>query len=220
MADLQSNPRSQGRRSVLLAGLGLAGGALPVPKSNAVAFRLIRHGSEIGRHTVTFERRADSLAVQINVDVLVTLISIPIVRYTHRASETWRGDALYALTAETDKNGDHQRMSAQRSDEGLVVTGSKAARYVAPAAALPTSYWNKRMLDGPMISLEDGKLLRPKVEDRGSEDIRNAAGATIKATHYNLSGAFDVDVFYDQSDAWASLAVTVADGSEVRYERL
>ena len=210
-----------GRRVVLLAAMGLATtAALPIPKAGTIAFRLIRHGSEIGRHTLTFERQGDALAVHIVVDALVTFASIPIVRYTHRATETWRGDTLVGLTAETNKNGDHERMSAGRTAEGLVVTGSKTSRYVAPEGAIATSYWNKRMLDGPMISLEDGVLLRPKIVARGAESIPVASGAMITANHFNLSGAFDVDVWYDLSDAWASMAVSVADGSEVHFERL
>jgi len=213
-----------GRRTVLLAGAVIAArqaeAALPVPPDNALAFRLIRHGSDIGRHTLTFERHGDALTVHIAVDALVSLLSIPIVRYTHRAVETWRGETLVGLTGQTNKNGQHEWIDARRGSEGLVVLGSKTARYIAPKSAIGTSYWNKRMLNGPMISLEDGVLLRPKVAERRPEAIPLASGGTIPADHYNLSGAFNVDVWYDRTDAWASLAVAVADGSEVHYERL
>jgi len=69
-----------------------ADAALPVPPGNTLAFRLIRHGDEIGHHTATFERDGDQLAVRIAVDALVTLVSIPLVRYTHRVVEVWSGD--------------------------------------------------------------------------------------------------------------------------------
>jgi hypothetical protein len=101
-----------------------------------------------------------------------------------------------------------------------VVLGSKTARYVAPPQAIGISYWNKRMLDGPMISLEDGALLRPKVAERRADAIPLASGGTIPAEHYNISGEFNVDVWYDRTDTWASLALDISDGSEVRYERL
>ena len=76
------------------------------------------------------------------------------------------------------------------------------------------------MLDGPMISLEDGVLLSPKVADLRMENVRLASGKIIPADHYNLSGAFDVDLWYDEQRTWAGMAMTVVDGSEVRYERL
>jgi hypothetical protein len=214
-----------GRRTALSLGLSLSAGralavALPVPPGNALAFRMIRHGSEIGRHTLTFERRGDVLTVLVAVEAKVTLMSIPIVHYTHRATETWQGGALTSLESNTDKNGTLAWARGSRAGEGLVVEGSKTARYVAPAPAIATSYWNKRMLDGPMISMEDGVLLHPKVTARGPEQVRLASGGTIAADHYNITGSFDADVWYDQGGEWASFAVDAADGSHVFYERL
>lgn len=209
---------------MLLAGSAVltrsAFAALPVPPDNILAFRLIRHGSEIGRHTLTFEPKGDTLTVQIAVDALVTLLSIPIVHYTHRVTEVWQDGRLAGVTGETDKNGQHEWVSAHRGSEGLVVLGSKTKRYVAPEPAGSTSYWNRRLLDGPMISLEDGVLLRPKVAEEQTDDIPLASGRIIPADHYNLSGAFRVDLWYDRSDTWASLGLPAADGSYVHYERL
>ena len=127
---------------------------------------------------------------------------------------------MASVTGETDKNGQHEWVNARRGSEGLVVLGSKTQRYIAPEPAGSTSYWNKRLLDGPMISLEDGVLLRPKVVEERVEPIPLASGSTIQADHYNLSGAFSVDLWYDQTDTWASLGLSAADGSYVHYERL
>jgi hypothetical protein len=76
------------------------------------------------------------------------------------------------------------------------------------------------MLDGPMISLEDGVLLSPKVADLRMESVRLASGQMISADHYSLTGAFAVDLWYDEQRTWAGMAMTVVDGSEVHYERL
>ncbi len=127
---------------------------------------------------------------------------------------------LVGLTGETDKNGRSGWVTARRTGEGLEVAGSQAAPYIAPEAAIGASYWNKRMLDGPMISLEDGVLLRPKVEPLRIEPVQLASGGTVAGEHFNLSGAFNADVWYDRTDAWVGLALTVADGSTVHYERL
>ena len=216
--------RMIGRRAVLAAGAALvarrATAGLPVPQGDSLAFRMVRHGNPIGTHALTFQHDGDRLTVQIAVDALVTLLSIPIARYHHHAVETWQGTTLVGLSGETNKNGARQWINAQRTDEGLVVLGSQTRRYVAPDAAIPTSYWNQRMLDGPMISLEDGVLLSPKVTVLQADKVRLASGSMIVATHYNLSGSFNVDVWYDQTRTWAGMAMTVADGSEVRYERL
>ncbi len=139
---------------------------------------------------------------------------------THRGVEIWQGTTLVSVTGDTVKNGAHQWVNAQRTEEGLVVLGSQTKRYVAPDRAIPSSYWDKQMLNGPMISMEDGVLLLPKVANLRMENIRLASGRVIAADHYNLSGAFDVDLWYDETATWAGMALTVVDGSEIRYERL
>jgi hypothetical protein len=215
-----------GRRAVLLGGAAVVTGAasgaaaLPVPSGDSLAFRMLRHGSEIGTHALTFSHDGEMLTVRIVVDALVTFASIPVVRYSHRGVETWRDTTLVGLTGDTDKNGARNWVRAQRTDEGLVVLGSQTKRYISPESAIPTSYWDKRMLDGPMISLEDGVLLSPKVADLRMESVRLASGQMIAADHYSLSGAFAVDLWYDEQRTWAGMAMTVVDGSEVHYERL
>jgi Domain of unknown function (DUF6134) len=213
-----------GRRGLLAAGASLlahrAAMALPVPQGDRLSFRVMRHGSEIGQHVLNFDRQGNNLTVRIAVDVVVTFASIPIVRYTHHAVESWEGGLLTGLECQTNHNGQHESMSARRNAQGLVVTGSKTATYVAPENALPTSYWNRAMLGGPMISLEDGVLLRPNEIARGVESVRLASGSTIAATRTDLSGAFDAIVWYDGTGTWASLGLTAADGSDIRYERL
>jgi hypothetical protein len=213
-----------GRRAVIGAAMVVAArrvwATLPVPASNERAFRMIRHGSEIGRHTLTFDRTEKTVIVRVAVDARVTLLSIPIVRYTHRVVEVWQDGMLASVTGETDKNGQHEWVKAQRTQEGVVVLGSKTERYVAPEPGGCTSYWNRRTLERPMISMEDGVLLRPKIVEHPAETIPLASGSSITANHYNLSGAFRVDLWYDLTDTWASLGLSAADGSYVHYERL
>jgi hypothetical protein len=213
-----------GRRAVLVAGATLAArralAGLPVPRGDSLGFRIVRYGSEIGTHVVTFERDGDTLKVQTAINVLVTFLSIPLAHYQHRSTETWQGTTLVGLAGETSRDGQHDWMNAHRTEAGLVVLGSQAKSYIAPASATPVSYWNKRMLHGPMISLEDGVLSSPKVAELSTDSVRLASGRMIPANHYNLSRPVDTDVWYDETDTWAAMMLTVVDGSKIRYERL
>jgi Family of unknown function (DUF6134) len=222
--------RVLGRRGVLSGAAMLSGvaavmgrpalAALPVPSGDVLAFRLVRHSDAIGTHRVTFERDGGILTVRTAIDVLVTLLSIPVARYTHRSTETWQGTTLIGLSGETHKNGENEWINARRTDEGLVVLGSQTARYVAPEAAKPTSYWNRQTLGGQMISMEDGVLLDMKLAEHRADRVRLASGSEIPANHYSLTGPFAVDLWYDTSETWAGMAMTVIDGSKVLYERL
>ena len=209
------------RRGLLAGGLALAGTPARGAPTHALEFRVMRHGDEIGRHRVQFMRNGANLTVTIAIDVRVTFASIPIVRYRHRGTEFWQNDMLAGIDGRTDRNGALQWLSARRNPaDGLAVTGSQTRPYVAPAQALPSSYWNHRMLDGPMISMEDGVLLHPKRTDRDIEPVKLANGAAIPARRTDLAGDFSAIVWYDAEGHWASLGVTVADGSDIRYERL
>ena len=182
-----------GRRSLLVGTLGCGVGglrramamgtpppgisSLPIPPTGSLAFRLLRHGTPIGSHSLDFTVRGDTLTVRIAADVVYAIGPIPLVRYSHRNTEVWQGGRLASLDAQTNRNGTHLFMSAHRTPAGLRVEGSGASPYIAPDDAMPTTYWNIRMLLGPMIGVQDGMLVHPKVTEKPIEPIRLASGA-------------------------------------------
>jgi hypothetical protein len=194
--------------------------ALPVPSGGALAFHLIRHDDNIGTHTIRFDQQGDTLTVRIDVEVLVKLGPIPLVRYSHHAMEVWQNDRIQQLEATTDKNGTKLFMSAHRTAAGLGVVGTAAPAYVAPEDALPTTYWNRRLLNAPMIGTQDGMLVHPVVRDLGQDAVPVAAGGRIPANRYSLRGDLDLDLWYDQTRTWAGMEFSVADTSVVHYERV
>jgi len=197
---------------------GLA--SLPIPTSRAIAFRLMRHGSPIGTHTLNFIVTGDRLDVDIAVDVVLYFGPIPLVRYTHHATESWQGSRLAGLHGHTNRNGTEMWMSAHRVEAGLWVEGSGTKPYIAPEDALPTTYWNMRMLRGPMIGTQDGGLVHPKVTEGGVQPVRLGSGQQTDATHYTLSGDLDLQLWYDVVERWVGMRFEVADGSTITYERL
>jgi hypothetical protein len=213
------------RRALLLTGAAVlttkvAEAGLPVPSRGTLAFRVMRHGSQIGTHTLTFRNNGDTLEVDVVADVLVKFGPIPFVRYAHQAREYWRGDRLIGVSGRTNRNGKNLQMEAQWTAAGLAVDGSGTKRYIAPENALATTYWNSRMLLGPMIGTQDGMLVRPVVTQHATDPIRLASGAHIAARHCRLSGDLDLELWYDASDTWAGMRFTADDGSTITFERL
>ncbi len=194
--------------------------ALPVPNGDALTFHLIRHDDNIGTHTIRFDQQGDTLTVKIDVEVLVKLGPIPLVRYTHHALEVWQNDRIQQLESSTDKNGTKLFMSAHRTAAGLSVVGTAAEAYIAPEDALPTTYWNRRLLAVPMIGTQDGMLVHPVVRDLGLDPVLVAAGARIPANRYSLRGDLDLDLWYDETHTWAGMQFSVADTSVIHYERV
>jgi hypothetical protein len=214
-----------GRRDLIVGGTMLAAlpgrvsaAALPVPAGNHLGFDVTRKGSKLGTHVLSFEPAGDALTIRIAVDLIYKLGFITVYRYTHRATERWEGGQVVVVQTTTDDNGEKNQVTARREAAGLVVQGTKAPRYVAPANALPATHWNRAQLDGPWINTQDGRLMHPKVAPGGTAAIPTANGGTIRANRFALSGDVQMDTFYDAHPTWAGLAFTKG-GAEIRYER-
>jgi hypothetical protein len=206
--------------SASLIGMGQAPDPSALPADDAIAFRLMRGGEPIGTHALAFHRRPDGLDVFISVNVLVRVGPIPFVRYRHNGMERWRGGRLVMLGTNTDRNGTLLEMQAHRQPHGLHVTGSGTQPYIAPEEALPTTYWNRRLLHVPMIGTQDGGLVHPHVTDAGIEQIPVASGERIAAQRYELRGDLELTLYYDTAGRWAGLRFVPPVGGEVSYERL
>ncbi len=190
------------------------------PPGQSVSFHVLRKGSVIGTHTLAFEGQGDNLVVRVAVDLAVGLGPITLFRYTHRAVETWRNGQVVSLETTTNDDGTHDTVAGRRTDAGLVIEGTKAARYTAPDNALPATHWNRKMLDGPMINTQDGRLMHPNVRAVGSDAIPTAEGGTVTASHFAMSGDVLLDTWYDATSNWAGICFKAGDGSVVRYERV
>ena len=208
-----------GRRD-LLAGAGLlAAGpamALPVPASRRLSFRVVRNGSAIGQHSLTFTGDDAQLTVSVVVDLSVGLGPIAFYRYRHRATERWQDGGVVAFEAETNDDGTMTTIAMRRDGDALMVESSQAGRYRAPPGAAPATHWNRRMLDGPFINTQNGEVLRPQIARPGAAPLPGASQR--QAERYVLSGPIDLETWYDSMPQWVGLRFRGRDGSTIQYE--
>ena len=209
------------RRIVLAGGACLAAvrpaaAALPVPPGNRLAFSIVRKGSAIGTHVLTFEPSGDRLTVRVAADIAVSLGPIVLFRYRHRATERWEAGQVVSVDAETNDDGTAVKTRMWREGGMLMVEGTEKPRYAAPPNASPATHWNKSMLLGPLINTQDGKLMRPAVTPLGTAVI---PGYPHPASGFALRGDADLDTWYDASPRWVGLRFNGRDGTEIRYEQ-
>ena len=218
--------RTAGRRAVVGAAmLGASSaraetGRLPVPPGGQLAFRVMRQGSMIGEHHLTFTAEGGAMTMRADVEIVVRLIGVPVFRFAHHAVEHWQGGRLVAFASRTNDDGRAYWVQAQREPAGLAVSASAVPRYTAPTNALPMTHWNRAELGVPKINPERGDLLRPVVTDRGVTLVPDAYGGTIAARRYNFSGEATLDVWFDTDDRWAALAFLGGDQSPITLERI
>jgi hypothetical protein len=194
--------------------------ALAVPSSKKLAFRILRKGSGIGTHALTFAQSGDALTVTVDVAMAVYFGPIRLFHYNHHAVEQWAGDMFTSLDSKTDYDGEPAFCTVRRDSDKLTVEGSNAPKYTAPGTTLAATHWNKAELQGPMINPENGMMLRPKIADLGMGQVALASGAEIPAHRYSWHGTHSLDLWYDAQNDWAGLKAVVKDGSELIYERL
>jgi hypothetical protein len=214
-----------GRRNFLLSTAALAAApaaraaSVLTPGAPQIRFNVVREGSVIGTHALTFYPAEDGMDVQVDVEIVVRFGPIAFFRYTLNGIEQWRGGQVQHVAMQANDDGTPHFCAVERDADGLWVTGSRAPRYLAPPKALPATHWNEAELSGPWINPQDGKLLHPQVADRGRDMVELGTGSTVSAERFDLSGEVQLQIWYSRAIGWTALNFTAQDGSLVRYER-
>lgn len=210
-------------RHAILGALGLfativvPGVAAASANEGLLRFEVALDGSPIGEHILTFERNAENaLEVGIAIDLAVKFGPFTVFDYTHRNASLWRDGLLQRMQSETDDNGDVHTVLVEADGDALRVTTDDIDIYTTSNRMLPTTYWMaSTVAQKQLINSQTGELLEVDVFERGREDVPGPNGP-IPATHYELTGDLEIDLWYDDSGILVGLAF-VARGSDVTY---
>jgi hypothetical protein len=202
-----------------LLGSGAAKASILAPPGNRLAFSVLREGKEIGTHTLTFARNGDVWTIQVAIDLLIKLGPVPLYRYEHRATEIWNGASFASVEAQTNDDGARTTLRAQRGPDAVTVESSQQGKYDAPANALPSTHWNRRMLDGPFFNTQWGDLMSNAVPPRGAATVETASGRKIYVRRFEIVGQLTLESWYDDQQTWAGLQFKGQDGSQIVYKR-
>lgn len=217
-----SDPYALTRRGLVAAGFGLA---LPTfataaaPANGRLSFAVFRNGDRVGEHVMRFSRSGGGIDVSTDAEMIVKLGPVPVFRYTHTATERWRGGDFAALSTQTNSNGKRERVSAEASGAGVRIEGP-SGQVNAPAGTAPLTHWNTAAFDGPLFNPQLGKMLKVSVSRGGRERVQAAGGAAISATRWAVRGEAEIDNWYDGDGVWAGLRGKLEDGSTLLYRRL
>jgi hypothetical protein len=192
---------------------------VPIVDGAQLAFSVFREGREIGAHTLTFARNGDVSNIQVAIDLVVKLGPVPVYRYEHRATEIWNGANFASLDATTTDNGKRMTVKAQRLTKTVSVESSIQGNYEAPVNALPSTHWNRRMLDGPFFNTQWGDLMSNAVTPRGGATVETASGRKINVRRFEIVGQLTLESWYDDQQTWAGLQFKGQDGSQIVYKR-
>ncbi|NIA72412.1 hypothetical protein HBA54_27870 [Pelagibius litoralis] len=202
--------------------LGVSGYLTAAQASNAdpdlpdtLSFDVMRDGSQIGSHSISFEEIGDELHVEIAIDLEVNLAFITLFRYEHRNKEVWRDGRLMSLETRTYDDGKEYSVTARSTAEGLLVEGTSGS-YLAPRDILPTSYWNRATVDqSVLLDTQRGGLLEVSAKAKGTDDIWTEE-TRLQARKFDLDGDLDADLWYAPDGEWMKITFTVR-GATIDY---
>jgi hypothetical protein len=211
------------RRNFLL---GAAAFAMPIiPPGRQLGFKVLRNGSVIGEHHLSFSGTPENPIVDINVALQVKFAGITLFNYTLAATETWEDGGFSRLHSVVNNNGTMLEVEAHKVAGGYLVTGTNHSNpdkswptYTAPPDTLPLTYWNKQMLNGNILNIQTAHDYRVSVASPGWNALPTANGGTITAQRFDLTGKLHLSVWYDQTNTWSGLAFSV-NGNET-YQRI
>ncbi len=201
----------------LLAAASMAGASTAAAESRVWDFRAYLDGAPIGYHRFTLSDDGATRELKSETRFEVRVLLIPAYRYSHDATERWRGDCVERLTARTDDNGKRSNVNALREGERLTVTSARGLE-VLDGCVMTFAYWNPRILrQSRLLNAQTGAYETTRIAALGEETI-NVRGARVMARRYRIDGAGSpIDLWYSANDEWLALESAVAGGRRLRY---
>lgn len=182
-----------------------------------ITFDVLREGSKVGHHTVTFARASEEeLTVTARFDLTVTFLTIPLYEFRYRSTAIWRDGRLTDLVATIDDDGEKTTVRALTKGGTLSISGANGpAEWSVPL--YPTNHWNAGVLSqSHVLNTLNGDISRVRIESQGRERIQ-AEGQWVEATRYQYSGDIDTTVWYDDRGRWVKMRFPAKSGSIIEY---
>ena len=166
-------------------------------------FQVFLDDQPIGHHHFTLRDSATERELKSEARFDVKLLFITAYRYTHDATERWRGNCLAQITARTDDNGKKSEVGTEPT-EGCVMS---------------FAYWNPEMLQQTrLLNAQTGKLETVTITAMGEEKI-SLRGTQTPAKRYRITGPkHPIDFWYGADRSWLALQSTLESGRRLRYQ--
>ena len=201
---------------LFLISLGDGASAAGVPKDGVLEFDVVRNGEAIGTHTYRFDRLGGRTKVRIKTEINFRLFFISVYLFEHKSTEVWHGDKLYSLESITNENGTPVKLQVYQVEDALMVHGADG-NHTVEREIIPASLWNRLILDrSQTLATISGNVKKFKVEYVGAEKLK-VRGKKVTTQHFQLTGEFKRELWYDKNDVLVGVRFEASDGSTVAY---
>jgi len=181
------------------------------------AFNVFLDKKPIGEHTFTINEAHDRLTSKAKFDV--KLLFINAYNYLHSSNETWQGDCLTSIDANTNDNGEKSVVTGKLEDQHFALNATKGSKQTLPACIMTFAYWSPKMLSqNKLLNPQTGEYLDVKITQVGKELIE-VRGKSVDAEHYNvIAKKMNIDLWYSPDKEWLALRSTTPEGRIINYK--
>jgi hypothetical protein len=185
------------------------------PPAGRLDYKVVREGSDIGAQSVEFVRNGDRLTVRTHINIVVTVLGIPVFRFTHDAEEQWQNGQLIAFESKSNDDGEPRAVALRV--EGDRLRGSYNGRMLdLPSTLIPASLWRPDTIrQTVLLDPIKGRDRKVTVADKGIEKIK-VRGQTVAAHHYAMTGQIVRDIWYGPDGQIAQVRFPAKDGSQIQ----
>jgi hypothetical protein len=185
--------------AVLTAALaGGAAGALQAPAGTFVYQIHHQDRGDIGTLTIVSTRQGDERTYDQVLHIAVKVLFVTAYHQDSQRKEVWRGDRLVAYDAATDDDGKKSTIKGRAEGDKFVIDGP-AGHISAPATVYPSNPFDPGIVGATLLmDTGSGKLLHVKITP-GAEESVMAAGGTVKARRYAVTGDMQRDLWFDDA---------------------
>lgn len=203
--------------SALLAGAaGMAGAA---SEQSSWRFHVFLDERPIGEHHFVARDTDAGREIRIDAQFEVSWWILTAYQYRHDNVETWRGNCLHALVAQTDDDGKAHAVSGQDTGRRFQLEANGNTYQHELGCARTFAYWNLDALtSGPMLNAQTGELVNVTVERPVAENIQ-LNGETVTAERRRLHWEDGELTLWHATESghWLSLEAPAPGGRTLRY---
>jgi len=186
----------------------LAMPAIAAAQPAGYAWQVMRQGSQIGTHRVSFTRRGEELVAESELVIAPRVLGVVVYRYEHRAMEVTRRGRFVSAQSYHSRNSRVVEANASVQADHVIMrhTGGELR---LPANAAPISWWEPARFGAlPLFGMTEPKLLALRV----AREAQPGGALRIRT-----EGDVQASLEYDQGGRWVGYSVVGDDGSTVSY---
>ena len=212
------------RRPLILGAGACALGLLAGAPARAAAakpadrvFDVLRRGSTIGRHRITFRQSGGQILADTDIQLAVRAAFIVVFRYRQTGEDVWEDGALVRSDVATNDDGKESRVTLGRAGDRLAGRGPRGAIDLPLGSMTDLNWYDRRIMERPQVLDAQNGAVNPLVRQGPLTETIEVGGRQIQATRYEVAaGSQSGIIWYDETGSWTK-GILRTKGEELDY---